>query len=59
MRKGLILLLACVFCGPLAARSWTYRSGTSGTLQHLIGRAAAGDTIIVEGTVNEGSVHVD
>ena len=59
MRKGLILLLACVTCGPLVAHSWTYRMGASGTLQQLIGRSIAGDTIIVEGTVSEGSIHVD
>lgn len=59
MRKGLILILACVTGGPLVAHSWTYRAGTSGTLQQVIGKATAGDTIIVDGTVSEGSIHVD
>lgn len=59
MRTGLIMLIACLTHGHSAAHSWIYRSGSTGTLQQLIGNAAAGDTITVEGSVREGSIHVD
>src|SRR5690606_2098581 len=41
------------------ARTWTYRSADGGTLRALVERVEPGDTIVVEGVVSEGLVHID
>lgn len=58
-----IILLATFLLGccsnALNARTWTYTSGGRGTLRALIEQAAPGDTIVVNGLVSEGLVHID
>jgi len=55
----LILLLACLSVTHVGARTWRYRSGAGASLQTVINGTAAGDTVLVEGTVSEGSIRVD
>ena len=59
MRELLILLLACLNVAQVDARTWRYRSGDGASLQAVINGTAAGDTVLVEGTVSEGSIRVD
>jgi nitrous oxidase accessory protein len=59
MRELLILLLACLSVTHVGARTWRYRSGAGASLQTVINGTAAGDTVLVEGTVSEGSIRVD
>lgn len=59
MRELLILLLACLNVAHVDARTWRYRSGDGASLQTVINGTAAGDTVLVEGTVSEGSIRVD
>lgn len=59
MRELLILLLAWLNAAHVDARTWRYRSGPGASLQNVISVAASGDTVLVEGTVSEGSIRVD
>lgn len=55
----LVILLLCCSAHASIARSWTYMAGGGGTLLALIEQVAPGDTIVVEGLVSEGLVHID
>ncbi len=39
--------------------TWNFTAGNDGTLKALLGRVAAGDTIIINGTISEGSIVLD
>jgi nitrous oxidase accessory protein len=55
------LAIAFLCCSATAvnARTWTYQAANGSTLRALIERVAPGDTIVVEGSVSEGMVHID
>jgi len=59
MRWFPLAILLCCSCNALDARSWTYAPGGGATLRALIERAVPGDTIVVNGLVSEGQVHID
>lgn len=59
MTKALQLFLLLHCAEVVQARTWTYPSGVTGTLRAVIEQAAPGDTIVVGGTVSEGTVRVD
>jgi nitrous oxidase accessory protein len=60
MKELLILLLTCVSAASAHARTWRYSNGALGaSLQTVIHGAAPGDTLMVQGLVDEGGIHVD
>lgn len=59
MTKALHLLLFIHCAVAVQARTWSYPYGAFASLRAVIEQAAPGDTILVSGTVNEGTVRVD
>ncbi len=59
MTRALQLLILIHFTGVAQARTWTHKGGSGGTLREGIERASPGDTILVSGTVSEGTIRVD
>ncbi len=59
MKELLILLLTCVSAASAHARTWRYSSALGASLQTVIHGAAPGDTLMVQGLVDEGGIHVD
>lgn len=58
-RHGLLALMVIAgWRGDALARVWPHAGGT-GALQQAIGRAAEGDTILIEGVVAEGTIIID
>jgi nitrous oxidase accessory protein len=59
MKKSVFLTCLVLCCLAATAREWTFTSGRDGSLKALLVRVAAGDTIILHGTVSEGTITID
>ncbi len=55
----ILLIPFLLLVGEASAHSWTYQANSRNSLQALIGKATSGDTIILNGTVQEGTITVD
>lgn len=59
MRRACIIVPLLLMAVVSQARSWTFHAGRAGTLKEVLAQAAVGDTIVVHGTVQEGTVVID
>jgi nitrous oxidase accessory protein len=59
VRRTVIIASICLCSLAAQAREWTFTAGGQGTLKALLVQVGAGDTIIVNGTVSEGTITLD